>query len=178
MSRRARQRAHHPRRAGALNAVEIAINGARRLSDDDVQGRRRLLERARREMACGVQWRLHWGRLADAANMAETFAAMGLGSGPDAERVITAAQRALHDAHVRHAERGSCALYADEIDALDWLVRVHVLQLASCSYSEFAAAYDRTRERISQAMAGNATPGACVVVGLVGSQRPEPSATP
>lgn len=166
-SRRARQRAHHPRRA-ATNAVQIAINGARKLSDDDVQGQRRLLERARREMACGVQWRLHWGRLADAANMAETFAAMGLGSGPDAERVITAAQRALHDAHVRHAERGSCALYADEIDALDWLVRLYVVQLGACSQREFEAAYIRTRDRIHQAAVGNAAPGTCVVVGLVG----------
>lgn len=164
MIRRARQR------RVATNALEIAINGVRRLHPDDIAVQTKLLERAVREFACGEHCPMHWGTLADAANMAETLASMGLGGGPDAEQVIDRAQQVLHDVHQRHAERGSHTLYADEIDALQWLVRLHVMQLGACSYREFATAFDRTRERIAQACAGNAPPGARLVMGMVGNE--------
>lgn len=166
MNRRARQRAGC-RRYAATNAVQIAINGARRLSDADVGGHRLLLERALREFACGEQCPLHWSILADSANMAETLAGMGLGAGADAERVIDDAQRVLTAVYDRHAQRGTWTLYADEIDILGWLVRLYVVQLGACSYSEFESAYTATAERIRQAAAGNAAPGTRVVVGTV-----------
>lgn len=171
-SRRARQRAHHPRRA-ATNAVQMAINGAALLPADDVRGMLALTERALREFARGVDCRLHWSTLADTANMAETLASMGLGSGDQADDVIGRAQQALHDVHQRAHARGTYTLYADEIDALHWLVRLYVVQLGACSQREFEAAYIRTRDRIHQAAVGNAAPGTCVVVGLVGHRQPE-----
>lgn len=171
MSRRARQRQQHPRRV-ATNALHIAINGARRLSDHDVQQQVTLMERAASEFARGQHCPVHWLSLADTANMAETLAGMGLGAGPDADRVIEDAQRALAAVHQRHATRGSWTLYADEIEAVHWLVRLHTTQLQACSYSEFEQAFRRTAERLAQARAGNAPAGAVVVIGQMGADTP------
>jgi|JI102314A2RNA_FD_contig_51_2292602_length_1629_multi_3_in_0_out_0_3 hypothetical protein len=173
MSRRARSRNSHPRRC-ALNSVEIAINGARRLSDADVAGHYALIVRAKDEFARGVDCQRHWLSLADTANVAETFASMGLGRGEDADTVIQRAQQALHDVHQRHATRNTWTLYADEIDALHWLVQLHHVQLGACSYSEFARAFDLTEQRMAQALAGNAPAGAIVCIGQIAQQ---PSAT-
>lgn len=167
MSRRARIRSQHIRRTphAALNAWQIAINGARKLSDKDVAGHIALITRAKDEFAQGIYCALHWLSLVDTANMATTLATMGLGAGSDADETISRAQIALADVQHRHAERGSWTLYADEIDALHWLVRLHAVQLAACSYSEFERAFALTTERVGQAMAGNAPHGAIVVVG-------------
>jgi hypothetical protein len=166
MSRRARARSQHPRRC-AVNAIDIAINGARKLSAADVDGQHLLMTRAHSEFARGIDCARHWLSLADTANMAETLAGMGLGSGTEAHAVIQRAQQAPHDVHQRHEARGTWTLWADEIDTLKWLVQLHHVQLGACSYSEFARAFDVTRERITQARAGNAPAGALVVGQLV-----------
>lgn len=170
MSRRARSRQAHPRRA-ATNAWAIAINGARALSTDDVNGQRLLLNRALGEFTRGIDCGRHWMTLADAGNMAETLCTMNLGAGADAERVIQDAQRALADVHGRREQGGSWTLHADEIDALRWLVQLHVTQLGACSYREFETAFQRTAHRISQARAGNASPDTVVLVGQVCGER-------
>lgn len=173
MSRRARQRSQHVRRnprAVASNAIYIAINGARALDPSEVDKHMGLLTRCKEEFAKGLDCERHWCSLADATGMARTLAGMGLGSGPDAELVIDNATTALKDAKDRHAERGTWTLYADEIDALHWLLRVHDIQLRACSFSEFERAFKLTEERARQALAGNASPGAVVVVGEFGER--------
>lgn len=168
MSRRARSRMHHPRRV-AINAIEIAINRARKLDQADVQRQHAIMRTALAEFCRGQHCQTHWLSLADTANMAETMAAMRLGYGPEADRVIGDAQRALHDVHERHATRGTWTLYADEIDALHWLVALHcTVQLAACSYGEFEDAFHRTQNRLRQALAGNAPAGALVITGAIG----------
>ncbi len=168
MSRRARRRAQG---RVALNAVDIAINRARPLAKADVDGQLLNMQVALREFCCGQRCDAHWCSLADAANMAETLAGMGLGSGPEANRVINDAQRVLHDVHQRHATRGTWTLHADEIDALHWLVRLHgTAQLPACSYGEFCDAFERTQNRMRQALAGNAAAGTLVVTGGIGTR--------
>ena len=169
MSRRARTRMHHPRRV-AINAIEIAINRARKLDPADVQRQHAIMRTALTEFCRGNHCEAHWLSLADTANMAETLAGMGLGSGDDATRVIELAQRALADVHQRHTQRGSWTLYADEIDALHWLVRLHcTAQLRACSYGELGDAMAATRNRMQQALAGNAPRGALVIDGGMGT---------
>ena len=114
MSRRARK--YHPRPVYA-NAVQIALGRVKPLSAADVAGRKALIDHALAQFCQGINCDAHWCSLADAANMAETPAGMGLGSGDDATRVIELAQRALADVHQRHSSRGSWTLYAAEIDA-------------------------------------------------------------
>ena len=173
MSRRARARRYHPRHA-ATNAVEIAINRVRKLAPEDVARQDAIVRQAVAEFCRGERCEHHWRSLADTANMSETLAEMGLGGGPDAERVIGTAQQALHDVHKRHATRNTWTLYADEIDALQWLAQLHQLQLRECSYGEFETAFHRTANRLEQARAGNAAHGAIVVVG----DMPRAEATP
>lgn len=164
MSRRARARAHQ---VAAVNAIQIAINGSRKLDAADVAGMKAAHALALRSLTRGEEYAAAWMRLADAANMAETLAAMRIGAGDDADAVIEAAQAALAEIHTRYTERGTRALYADEIDALSWLVRLHDTQLSEVSYREFRDAFERTKQRIAQAQAGNVAPGVTVIAGSV-----------
>lgn len=180
MSRRARSRNMHPRRAGpvVLDTMALATAKAAKLSALDVQRQHTITQRALAAFCRGEDCNFHWMSLADTANMAETLAAMGLGSGPDADRVIQGAQMVLHDVYRRQQERGSWTLYADEIDALHWLVALHCgTQLPACSYGEFEQAVHRTAERMQQARAGNAPAGAIVIVGAIDSRRAVEAAT-
>lgn len=164
----------HTRHTAAVNAWQIAINRASKLSGTDVQQQMALVRQAVAEFCRGERCAHHWRSLADTANMAETLARMRLGSGNHADRVIEAAQQTLHDVHQRHGERGIWTLYADEIASLQWLVGLHLVQLEACSYGEFETAYRRTANRLEQARAGNAAHGAIVVVGDLHSLEPAP----
>ena len=172
MSRRARK---YTQRPVYLNAVQIAIDRARPLAQADVAGQRQILQHALAQFSQGVDCANHWCSLADAANMAETLAGMGLGAGADADRFIEAGQKALHDVQVRQRTRNSWTLYPTELQAIDWLVWLHAtVQLPACSYGEFSDALDRTRNRIQQALAGNAPRGALVIDGgIATSQHPQ-----
>jgi hypothetical protein len=156
------------------NAVLMAINGARRLSEADVHslitGHRQML----REYTAGQHCAQHWRSLADIGNLAETFVRMGLASGQQAEELVHTAQVALASAAQRQSVRGTWTLYPQEIDALHWLLQLHALQLQACSYSEFCAAMDSTQRRISQARQGNAPAGALVVQGDFGASTASP----
>lgn len=167
MSRRARK--YHPKPVHS-NAVQIALARVKPLTAADVAGQTALVQNALQQFCQGINCDAHWCSLAGTANMAETLAGMGLGSGDDATRVIELAQRALADVHQRHNQRGSWTLYADEIDALHWLVRLHcTAQLPACSYGELGDAMAATRNRMQQALAGNAPRGALVIDGGMGT---------
>jgi hypothetical protein len=156
-------------RPGAVhvNAVQLAIRRAGKLDRADVLGQHRLQQRALTEFAAGQHCAAHWRTLADAANMAETLAGIGIGTGADALTIIADAQHALAAVARRHADRQTWTLYAGELDALRWLIALHGRQLAECSYGEFDTAYVRTANRMAQALAGNAAADAVVVVGDV-----------
>lgn len=167
MSRRARK--YQPRPVHS-NAMQIALARVKPLTAADVAGQTALVQNALQQFCQGINCDAHWCSLAGTANMAETLAGMGLGSGDDATRVIELAQRALADVHQRHTQRGSWTLYADEIDALHWLVRLHcTAQLPACSYGELGDAMAATRNRMQQALAGNAPRGALVIDGGMGT---------
>lgn len=172
MSRRARKCAAKP---VYLNAVQIAIARARPLAQADVAGQRLLVQTALRDFSTGTACLHNWSSLADTANMAETLAGMGLGGGDDCDNIIQAAQQALNAVHIRHTTRGSWTLYSAELQALDWLVWLHAdIQLPAISYGELSDAMDRTRNRMRQALAGNAPHGALVIDGGMGAaQQPE-----
>lgn len=167
MSRRARK--YQPRPVHS-NAMQIALARVKPLTAADVAGQTALVQNALQQFCQGINCDAHWCSLAGTANMAETLAGMGLGSGDDATRVIELAQRALADVHQRHNQRGSWTLYADEIDAMHWLVRLHcTAQLPACSYGELGDAMAATRNRMQQALAGNAPRGALVIDGGMGT---------
>lgn len=166
MARNAKPRKPHRPRP-LVNPVQRAITGVQLLGTRDVAMQITLARNALAELGRGHDAGLHWRSLADTANMAESLAALRIGSGADADRIIRSAQRALADIHARlQAGRGR-ALHHHEVEALQWLISPHRMQLAECSYSEFDRAFRATRERISQARAGNAPRDAIVVEGLI-----------
>jgi hypothetical protein len=153
------------------NALSIVLNKVRKLSAEDQQRQRDIMTTALQEFAAGRDCAYHWRSLADAANMTETLAGMGICSGLQAETIIHAAQQALAAVQGRHAARGTWTMYATELDTLHWMLRLHTTQLAECDYGEFERAYQTTCNRIAQARAGNAPADAVVIVGDVAARR-------
>lgn len=159
-----RQQRRHttPPRRMVADTMALAQANVQLLKASDVQQQMRIVRQALDEFRRGLHCAHHWKSLADTANMAETLASMGLGGGQEAEAAINEAQQALAAVHQRHTSRGSWTLYAAEVLALNWLVQLHELQLANTSYGEFEAAFNRTRNRIQQALAGNAPAGTII----------------
>ena len=155
--------------SATASGAPIAASRARKLSREDIDEQMALVRQAVAEFVRGEHCARHWLSLADTANMAETLAAARLGAGEEVDQVIQHAQQVLHDVHQRHASTGSWTLYADEIDALLWLAPLHEVQLDACNYRQFETAYRRTAQRMAQALAGNAAPGARVIVGQIDS---------
>lgn len=166
MGRTAKPRkAYRPR--PLVDPVQRAITGVRALEVRDVAGQVHIARTALSELGRGVDaWR-HWRSLADTANMAESLAALRIGAGEHAAGVIRGAQQALADICSRMQQGRSHALHHHEVDALQWLVSLHRLQLAACSYAEFERAFQATRERVAQARAGNAPRDAIVIEGEI-----------
>lgn len=150
-----------------LNAHQLAMAKVHKLRQVDLADQCNVLDTALRTFAAGHNCAHHWRSLADAANVCESMAALGIGAGSQATEIIQGAQRVLHDVLQRHRTRGSWTLYPLELDTLYWLLALHKRQLAECDYSEFVRALDQTHARVAQARAGNAPAGAIVVEGEI-----------
>lgn len=144
--------------------VASAMAGACRLSAQDTDSQLKIARSALAGLGRGQHTAQHWRSLADVANMAESLAALGIGTGQQARDIVHTAQVTLAAIHAR-LQAGQRALHAREIDALQWLISLHHTQLQACSYREFEAAFHGTRNRIAQARAGNAGRGVVVVEG-------------
>lgn len=151
-----------------LNARQLAIHNARKLPDSDVTWQIGLVREHLAHMLTGAPTALEsWKSLADVANMTETLASMRIGSGDDAERVIAEAQESLAWLWKTARDRGTWALKADERqtveERLDWLIRLHEIQMRAVSISEYARAFDRLKARIQAAQRGQHGRGVTVV---------------
>lgn len=175
MSRRARERqgAHHAkgRTPGPvhLNAMHRAMVGASLLPRDDVARVAAGLRLALDEFSRGVHCSTHWRCLADATNVAECLAELRICSDDDSRECIQAGQAALAAVADRHTTRQSWALRADELLALRAAVERHHIQLTLCSFTEYERAIAMVRNRVAQAVAGNAPKGCRVVAGEIGA---------
>lgn len=114
-----------------------------------------------------------WADLADAMNVAEALAEIGIAS--DHADTFAAAQAAPAAVWTRHAAGGSWTLRAAEITALDDAVFIHGVQLQHCSQREMADAITTVRNRVRGAMAGHPPAGA-MVLGRIGGAAPSASA--
>jgi len=161
---KAPRKAYRPKPVHA-NAHQLAMAKVHKLRQQDLADQFTVLDTALRSFAAGHRCAHHWRSLADAANVCETLAALGICAGTQAQEVIHCAQRVLHDVLQRQRTRGTWTLYPLELDTLYWLLALHKRQLAECDYSEFNRALDLTQARIAQARAGNAPAGAIVIEG-------------
>jgi len=110
-----------------------------------------------------------WCNLADALNVAEQLALRNIAS--DRLPEIRQAQQVMHDLYHRQDSRGTWAMHAPELAALDFAVALHVIQLDHCTQGELADSIQAVQRRVAQALAGNAPKDARVCVGQIGNQR-------
>lgn len=162
MSRRARTRRD---RRVILNPVQVAMQGVALLADEDRTALQRIADNALLAYSCGDDCATQWCVLADAMNVAETLARAGICSDAGSQRYIWRAQAALSAAYGRHQERNTWAMRGPELVALGDGVLIHRIQLEHCSVREYCNAVEATKERMRQALAGNAPAGARVLVG-------------
>jgi hypothetical protein len=108
-----------------------------------------------------------WCDMADAMNVAEQLALAGIAS--DRLLEIEDAQASLSALHERHGHTGSWTLYPRELHALDEGAFFLRTQLAHCTQGELDGAIKRVERRMSQALAGNGTPGGRKYVGRLGN---------
>lgn len=165
MSRRARARFD---KRVILNPIAVAIEGAALLPERDRMALQAIVQHAQADFSRGTDCTRHWLTMADALNISESLARLGIASDADSVERIMAAQAVLAAAHQRHAQRGTWALRGAELQALDAGLWTHRIQLEHCSLREFERARADTVERIRQARAGNAPRGAVVIEGSVG----------
>jgi hypothetical protein len=163
-----RRKAYRPKPVAA-DPMRVATAGVALLSTADVANQGRIMRHALTQLMAGHEGAFHWACLADASNVAEQLAAIGIGRGPEGAKAIRDAQRVLSAVYQRHDERGTWAMRADEIEALRLVIDLHQTQLSLCTHGEFERAFRATVERISQAKKGNAPAGA-IVIGMVGDR--------
>lgn len=124
------------------------------------------MENAWAAMRTGSRDSAPWCNLADAMNVAEQLAERGICS--DRLPELKAAQSALHAVHTRQCDTGSWTLRGTEISALELGVDLHRIQLHHATQGEVRDAIQAVQRRMSQALAGNASPTALICVGPLG----------
>ena len=166
-----RSRRHKRQFVADANALQRALVGVSKISAEDVARQVAAMRIAIDGLLAGHNGSDCWRSMADAANVAESLAELGIGGGEEARQVIAEAQEALAWIVQERRERGTWALRADERDEirrrLTWLASVHATQLSHASYSEFERAYQATARRVQQARAGNAAKGSIVIEGVI-----------
>ena len=181
---RSPRKAYKPR-AVHVNAFEIAINSVRKLSEMDVARQRVIvthnlivLKHADGTAPADLQAAVKhddkclgsWKSLADATNVAENLAEVGIGAGRQAVEIIEGANKALGSIFERRQQTGAWSIEVGEIEAFEWLIALHCdTQLPLCSYGEFERAYQRTVRKVREAMRGNVAPGTTVIKGDIGA---------
>lgn len=170
MARNKRPRKAYRPRTIDPSAHLSAISGSRKLTPDEVQQGVLAVDRAYAAFASGHECAFHWRALADALNVAEALADVGICSDPESREAILAAQRALERLQRQHRAIGTWALWDDDERDLRAGLGRHKLQLTLCDYSEYRRAVTDAHRRLAGALAGNAPKDALVIVGELGSR--------
>jgi hypothetical protein len=169
MGRTAKPRKRYVPKRVDIDATGTAMALATKLAPHQqaelVRPMRAAFERAR----AGTGGWQAWAGLADAMNVAEQLADAGICS--DRMPEILAAQSALSELYARHQQRNSWTLRAAELAALDEGVLMHTIQLEHCTQGELRSAIFAVQRRMSQALAGNASPRALVCAGQLGAPK-------
>lgn len=144
------------------NPVALAIELAAKLSPAEQAELTRIAASAFTGLRTGREPKQAWCALADVLNIAEQLADIGICSDAQSRGLITAGQQALASLHQRHAERASWTLRVAELRALDDAVWIARVQIEHCAKGELERAVAATRNKVRQALAGNAPAGALV----------------
>lgn len=158
------KRAYRPKPVHA-NAIERAITGAQLLPRSEVAALNAALDHALVTFGRGIDCLQQWRVMADAANVAEGLARVGIASDEESKARIWAGKNALGDVYERAQANGCWTLRAAEREAIDTCIFIHQAQLTHCSWREYESAVADVRNRVTQAQRGNAPVGARVLTG-------------
>lgn len=98
-----------------------------------------------------------WAYLADAANVGEALANLGICSDPESKALLSAMQQALADIAHRVNARGTWTAKGSEITAVEAGLDRHAIQLDFCSLQELRAAVAAVEKNVRAARAGRMT---------------------
>lgn len=160
-----RKRSTYRPRPVLANPVALSIELAGKLPLEDQAKLKAIVRQAYEGLRTGTAPAAAWVQLADALNIGEQLAALGICSDDASRDRIAGGQRALSCLHQRHAQIRSWTLRADELRAIDEAVWIHGIQLEHCSKGEFEVAHRRATNALQQARLGNAPRDAIVCVG-------------
>lgn len=165
-------RSHKPRRRYIPkrvdpDPVDLAMSGAALLRAEQRAALVAPMQQAFAALRSGTGREPHWRDLADAANVAEALAEIGIAN--DHAAKFEAAQAALASLHGRVRATGCWTLRGAEIVALQDAIEIHEIQLAHATQREVGQAIAAVRRRMSQALAGNAPRDAIVCAGGLGA---------
>ncbi len=155
------RRRYIPKRADP-DSLTTAVMGAARLEPRERANLVNPMRSAFAHLRQGTGGEPAWCQLADALNVGERLALRGIAS--DRVPEILAAQQALAELYNRHSTARSWTLRGSEIAALSLALEICEIQLELCSLGELVAAVNAAKEQVSQAVAGNASPRARVLV--------------
>jgi hypothetical protein len=128
------------------NPIDLAIAGATRTSESDLDKLRLRELSAIEAFAKGVATPSDFRDLADCLNLAETMSGMGIG--PEVAAACEEAQFALLDAKDRYEARGRLVFSGSGLQAMRDLYAWHDLQRTSVDRSTYEKAITLTRNRI------------------------------
>ena len=114
----------------------------------------------------GIRPEAAWCNLADALNVAEVLAELGIASDRTAE--IEAGQVVLATLHARSRSKGTYAMRAAEMQTLETALEFASIQMDYCTQGEMKDAIETVKRRVSAALAGSAPKDAIVCVGGLG----------
>src|SRR5574337_92725 len=133
------------------NAVERAIEAARKLPMQDRAELIAIIDGAFSWFSAGRDCASNWRVMADALNTAEMLSKMGIASDDASKARIDDAMRVLADVYERAEKRGSWTLRGPELQTLGDGLFIARIQLEHCSLGEFEKARKRVAERIRHA---------------------------
>lgn len=169
-----RKRCNRRRTFVASNPVALALDNVRTFTPDEQRAHMRpALEALAGLRSARGSLRL-WRDLADALNIAEALAELGIAN--NLRDQVAQAQAALRAVIERARSSRQWFCHAAEAVALDDALFVLRVQLQHCSAGEHRRAVERVRNLISQALAGNGGPGV-TVHGGEGLDAPSPDPT-
>lgn len=140
-----------------VNAVDIAIQRARKIGVDERRDLLRPVHEGIADLSSGRGREGSWTDLADAFNIAEALVELHIAG--NLGDTVREAQAALASVMERYQKRRAWGVSATELAALREGAWLYGVQLEHCSAGEHLRAIQMVRNRIGAALAGNAGPG-------------------
>lgn len=146
-----------------VNALQIAIANASKLSEQEQKELLAIARTAYDDFRKGIDCVTNWGRMVDLFNISRELCGMGLCSLEDNREMVERAFSALEAALHRFEHLGTWTLKSFEMQHIDDAIFILRVQVEHASRGEITRANKIVAEKSRQAIAGNAGKGTTVI---------------